>query len=644
MVQQLFSEIERLKAEVARIRGRLDAFSVGGQIIQGSISGGSELPPPTQGHVLIGLSDTVWGKAPFPAWGWDMGDGGGGGDGDPGPPGPVGPAGTAGSQGPLGPMGAILWMDTEEPEEAIPIPGTQGPAGNPGSVGVTGPIGPMGALVWMEPDDPDMPMIIPGNQGATGFAGVSVIGPQGEEGEPGEWGPPGPQGAIGPAGTAYFSGARVYNSTNQNVNNITETAITFNSERYDADNFHSTSSNTSKLTAPATGYYHIGGNVYWDSNLTGARDLYIKFNGTTIIAIQHGPGNPADMQQNVSCDYFLNVGEYVELFTYQDSGGIRVITATAARSPEFWIHRIFSSSRELISQPLGVMHDEISDDWSMNFPPGGAHGHVTIDVFTANGTYTKPAGLVGVRVVSIGSGGGGGSGRRGATGTAASGGGGGGGGGVSEGFIAAGALGATVAVTVPAGGAAGAAQTTNSTDGNPGTAGAAASFGTLLCAGGGAGGLGGTAAGPDSVGGGTGLTGSGAPGGQPSITGTAGAGASGGGQTNPPGNSQNGAAGGGAGSGSSNITVTNFASAAGGDSYAPSITGGVANGGTPTDLPSTRSQPGAGGGGGNYAVAGGAGGDWGGGGGGGGFGADVDLASGAGAAGGPALLVVYNYF
>lgn len=135
MVQQLFDEVERLKAEVKRLRGRVDAFSAGGQIIQGSITGGSTLPPPTPGHVLVGISDTQWGKTPMPAWGWDEGGEGGGGDGDPGPPGPIGPTGAAGSQGPMGPAGAMLIMDPDEPEEAMPIPG---PVGVTGATGATG--------------------------------------------------------------------------------------------------------------------------------------------------------------------------------------------------------------------------------------------------------------------------------------------------------------------------------------------------------------------------------------------------------------------------------------------------------------------------------------------------------------------------
>lgn len=146
MVQQLFSDLEKLKAEVVRLRGLINSFSSGGQIIQGSITGGSILPPPTPGHVLVGISNTDWGKVPLPAWGWGEGGEGGGGDGDPGPPGPPGPPGAAGSSGaigPMGPAGYMFIMDPDEPEMPMPIPG---PIGTTGATGATGPAGPAGAV------------------------------------------------------------------------------------------------------------------------------------------------------------------------------------------------------------------------------------------------------------------------------------------------------------------------------------------------------------------------------------------------------------------------------------------------------------------------------------------------------------------
>lgn len=99
-------------------------------------------------------------------------------------------------------------------------------------------------------------------------------------------------------------------------------------------------------------------------------------------------------------------------------------------------------------------------------------------IFTASGTWTKPANAKWVRVQVIGGGAGGGGVPSGTAGQGASAGGG-GGGGYAESIIDATTLGATVSVTVGAGGAGGAA---GANDGSPG---GASSFGALVAAGGG---------------------------------------------------------------------------------------------------------------------------------------------------------------
>lgn len=109
-------------------------------------------------------------------------------------------------------------------------------------------------------------------------------------------------------------------------------------------------------------------------------------------------------------------------------------------------------------------------------------GTCIVDTFTANGTWTKRAGLKAVRVIPIGGGAGGGAGRKGAAGTARSGGGGGAGGGLSDALIPEALLGSTETVTIGAGGAGAAAQTTNSTDGATGTGGGTTSFGAHVFA------------------------------------------------------------------------------------------------------------------------------------------------------------------
>jgi hypothetical protein len=105
---------------------------------------------------------------------------------------------------------------------------------------------------------------------------------------------------------------------------------------------------------------------------------------------------------------------------------------------------------------------------------------VIITEFTANGTWTKPAGLKRALVCCVGAGGGGGSGRCDAAGTNRVGGGGGAGGAIVWRQIAAADLNATVAVTTGTAGTGGTGVSTVATNGNNGGIGGDTSFGALL--------------------------------------------------------------------------------------------------------------------------------------------------------------------
>ena len=136
-----------------------------------------------------------------------------------------------------------------------------------------------------------------------------------------------------PAGGSTFAGASATNAngTTLSVANNTYVAVTFATENFDTDTYHSTSSNTSRMTIPAGkgGYYQVNGSIRWDNNTSGERDLYIYKNG-----VEYARGiieaNAQYPTQNVTAIISVVATDYLELFVYHNAGTTR--TAELAQS------------------------------------------------------------------------------------------------------------------------------------------------------------------------------------------------------------------------------------------------------------------------------------------------------------------------
>lgn len=344
------------------------------------------------------------------------------------------------------------------------------------------------------------------------------------------------------------------------------------------------------------------------------------------------------------------------------------LTTAADRVPYFTgvdtaaVATITTAGREILSTATSGTNGQVLTSSGGGAPTwttvsgGGGAGAINVQAYTADATWTKPAGAQFVEVIAIGGGGGGGSGRLGAASSTRGGGAGGGGAGITRWMVPAAALGATVAVTVGAGGAGGAPVLTSGVSGAAGTAGTASTFGSHVYAAGGAGGAGG--AGTTAPVGGAGATAAILAGGN---GGNGGAGATGGPTV---GLAALGAAGGGGGG---SVTSGNTAQAgqtggAGSPFFAgaSALAGGA--GGAATGVSgsagtsSTSSQPfgggGGGGGGANHVASGsaiggtgGVGGSYGAGGGGGGGGTTSTASgqSGEGGAGASGIIYVITY-
>ena len=140
---------------------------------------------------------------------------------------------------------------------------------------------------------------------------------------------------------------RVFHNTTQSINSGVETAVAFNSERFDqaggaASTQHDTSTNNSRLTALYAGIYQITGHLFWASNGTGVRYCYIRLNGTTPISIRVEASAAVDPlgATQTSTLYSLAVNDYVELMASQNSGGALNTANNNNNSPEFMMVRV----------------------------------------------------------------------------------------------------------------------------------------------------------------------------------------------------------------------------------------------------------------------------------------------------------------
>ena len=130
-----------------------------------------------------------------------------------------------------------------------------------------------------------------------------------------------------PASGSTFAGTRLTNTTDFTIATSTNTLLTWNTETYDTDAFHSTATNTSRITIPAgkAGYYLIQSNIMWYYNVNYYRNISIYKNGTSVTGsgtIGDNAGNTyPTVQHSVSAILYLAVADYIEVNVLQTTGG-----------------------------------------------------------------------------------------------------------------------------------------------------------------------------------------------------------------------------------------------------------------------------------------------------------------------------------
>ena len=128
--------------------------------------------------------------------------------------------------------------------------------------------------------------------------------------------------------------AQIGRSTDQSIPNSTLTAVLWTTEVSDSHAGHSTVTNTSRYTATVAGLYEVSCSLPWDPNATGVREMFFRINNTTSYAGDRSQASTvATIMTAASRLLRLAVNDYVEIVTWQNSGGALNISSSYLTGP-----------------------------------------------------------------------------------------------------------------------------------------------------------------------------------------------------------------------------------------------------------------------------------------------------------------------
>lgn len=129
---------------------------------------------------------------------------------------------------------------------------------------------------------------------------------------------------------------RAFHSSNISIANNTLTAVNLDSEEYDTDTMHSTSSNNSRITFTTAGTYTVTFNCMWNKTVAGLgdREAFIRVNGSSYIAHDSKRQGGADLfiGHSVVAQDDFGAGDYVEGVVRQTTG-TNLLLLSASHAP-----------------------------------------------------------------------------------------------------------------------------------------------------------------------------------------------------------------------------------------------------------------------------------------------------------------------
>ena len=150
-------------------------------------------------------------------------------------------------------------------------------------------------------------------------------------------------GGGGGGGPLIFRGSLVYSSVDFTISNDTLTTLSWDTESYDTDGFHSAGAPTQFVVPTGVTMVRLLGSTLWDTNATGYRKQVFQKNGADVRGQamqshrQHTGGTINTAYQLSSAPIQVSAGDTLTLAAYQNSGANRTISADSGFSTWFAI-------------------------------------------------------------------------------------------------------------------------------------------------------------------------------------------------------------------------------------------------------------------------------------------------------------------
>ena len=139
-----------------------------------------------------------------------------------------------------------------------------------------------------------------------------------------------------PASGSTFVGASVSMSAFQSVADLTETILLWNTEQYDTNSIHDTSTNTDRMTVPTgkAGKWLVTGTIYGSQLSGGYLEIYLTVNGAA--AAEPISSDGGSFKRSPTCILSrildLSAGDYIRIVAYQgNNGGAKNLGNTNSR-------------------------------------------------------------------------------------------------------------------------------------------------------------------------------------------------------------------------------------------------------------------------------------------------------------------------